>query len=105
MAHGDLLGHVEFAVLDAVHRGAFRIRRSARQVPCLREQPAGEAVLHQALRRCEQEGLLRSSRDAHGRSYAVTAAGRSRLRADRRFRVALGRVLLGADRQLYLCRV
>jgi DNA-binding PadR family transcriptional regulator len=105
MAHGDLLGHVEFAVLDAVHRGALRIRHSARQVPCLCEQPAGEALLHRALRRCEHEGLLRSSRDARGRSYELTAAGRSRLRAERRFRVALGRMLLGADRQLYRCRI
>jgi DNA-binding PadR family transcriptional regulator len=103
MATADLLGHVEFAVLDAVHRGALRSRQSARQVPCLCEQPAGDALLHRALRRCEQQGLLRSRRDARGRSYELTAAGRARLRIEWRFRAALGRVLLPAARQLNLC--
>jgi DNA-binding PadR family transcriptional regulator len=59
----------------------------------LREQPAGETILYDVLRRCEREGLLRSSRDASGRRYELTAAGRARLKADRRFRGALVRVL------------
>jgi DNA-binding PadR family transcriptional regulator len=94
MEAGDMLGQVEFAVVDAVYRGALRSRRSARQIPLLREQPAGEPILHDALRRCEGDGLLRSSRDASGRRYEVTAAGRARLQADRRFRAALVRVLV-----------
>jgi DNA-binding PadR family transcriptional regulator len=84
---------VEFVVLDAVNRGALRSRRTARQIPGLRKRPAGEAVLHEALRRCEDEGLLRSERHASGRLYELTGAGRTRLRTDRRFRLALARLL------------
>jgi DNA-binding PadR family transcriptional regulator len=87
------LGLVEFAVLDAVQRGALRSRCSARQVPLLRVQPSGEAVLHEALRRCEDERLLHSRRDGSGRRYRLTPAGRAKLRADRRFRIALARIL------------
>jgi hypothetical protein len=36
MEAGDALGQVEFAVLDAVHQGALRSRRTARQVRVLR---------------------------------------------------------------------
>jgi hypothetical protein len=93
MEAGDALGQVEFAVLDAVHRGAFRSRRTARQIGVLQGQPAGETMLHSALRQCEQSGLLCSRRDASGRRYDLTAAGRVRLRADRQFRVALIQVL------------
>ena len=93
MEAGDALGQVEFAVVEAVNRGALRSRRSARQIPLLREQPPGETILHDVLRRCERDGLLRSSRDPSGRVYELTAAGRARLRADRRFRAALIRVL------------
>jgi DNA-binding PadR family transcriptional regulator len=91
---GDPLGHVEYTVLDAVHRGALRSRRTARQIRSLGDQPAGEVILHEVLRRCERAGLLSSARDSAGRVYQLTAAGRARLRADRRFRVALVRVLL-----------
>ena len=93
MESGDALGLVEFAVLESVSRGALRSRRTAQQVYVLREQPAGEAILHDVLRRCERGGLLRSSRDSSGRRYELTVAGRVRLRADRRFRAALVRVL------------
>jgi hypothetical protein len=93
MRTSDALGLVEFAVLDAVHRGALRSRRTARKIPALRERAAGEAVLHEALRRCEHAGLLRSERDAAGRRYELTGAGRARLRATRRFRVALAVLL------------
>ena len=93
MGTGDALGQVEFAVLDAVHRGALRSRRTARNITALAERPAGETLLHEALRRCEHDGLLRSARDASGRRYDLTAAGHARLRADRRFRAALARLL------------
>jgi DNA-binding PadR family transcriptional regulator len=93
MEVGDALGQIEFAVVDAVHSGALHSRRSAQQISLLQEQPAGETILHDALRRCEQDGLLRSSRDPSGRRYELTAAGRARLRADRRFRAALIRLL------------
>jgi len=93
MEPDDTLGLVEFAVLESVSRGALRSRRTAQQIYVLREQPAGEAILHDVLRRCELGGFLRSSRDSSGRRYDVTAAGRVRLRADRRFRAALVRVL------------
>ena len=58
MEAGDALGQIEFAVLDAVHRGALRSRRAARQIRVLQGQPAGETILHNALRHCEQNGLL-----------------------------------------------
>ncbi len=93
MESGDGLGLVEFAVLDSVWRGALRSRCTAKQVRVLRDQPAGEVILHDVLRRCERSGLLRSSRVSSGRRYELTAAGRVRLRADRRFRAALVRVL------------
>lgn len=96
MEAGDPLGQIEFAVLDAVHRGAVRSRCTALQIRALREDPAGEVVFHDVLRRCEQDGLLGSRRDNRGRRYELTAAGRARLRADRLFRVTLVRVLLGA---------
>ena len=93
MESRDALGLVEFAVLESVSRGGLRSRRTATQIRVLREQPAGEAILHDVLGRCERGGLLRSSRDSSGRRYELTAAGRVRLRADRRFRAALVRVL------------
>jgi hypothetical protein len=46
------LGWVEFTVIEAVHRGALRSRQTARQVAGLRLEPAGDALLHEALRRC-----------------------------------------------------
>jgi predicted MarR family transcription regulator len=92
----DPLGHVEFVVLDAVHRGALRSRRTAAKVPGLREQPAGDVILHDVLRRCERDGLVSSTRDGRGRLYQLTAAGRACLRADRRFRAAMVRLLLRA---------
>ena len=78
------LGQVEFAVLDAVNRGGLRSRRSARRVRLLRGQPTGETILHDVLHRCERNGLLHGTRDPSGRRYELTAAGRARLRADRR---------------------
>jgi hypothetical protein len=94
MEGGDPLGLVEFAVIDAVSRGALRSRQTADRVPGLRREPAGDALVHEALRRCERSGLLSSERLCSGRRYELTAAGRARLRAERRFRVALLGVLL-----------
>lgn len=93
MEAGDALGQVEFAVLDAVHRGALQSCRTASQIRVLQGQSAGQTILHEVLHRCERNGLLRSQRDTSGRWYELTAAGRVRLRADRRFRAALIRVL------------
>jgi DNA-binding PadR family transcriptional regulator len=55
----------------------------------LQEDPAGEALLNEALHRFENGGLLHSARDRSGRRYELTAAGRARLRAERRFRASL----------------
>lgn len=93
MEAGDALGQIEFGVLDAVHRGALRSRRTTRQIHVLQGNPAGETILHHTLHHCEQNGLLCSRRDASGRQYNLTTAGRARLRADRQFRAALIRVL------------
>jgi DNA-binding PadR family transcriptional regulator len=90
----DPLGLVEFNVLDAVHRGALRHRRTARQVTGLREEPAGEVILHDVLRRLEQGGLVNSTRDDTGRLYQLTASGRARLRSERGFRATFARVFL-----------
>jgi DNA-binding PadR family transcriptional regulator len=96
--HGaDPLGLIEFNVLDAVHRGRLRGRRSARQVSALREQAAGEVVLHDVLRRFEHAGLLSSTRDGAGRLYRLTPAGRARLRSERRFRSTFARVMLRGE--------
>jgi DNA-binding PadR family transcriptional regulator len=95
----DRLGVVEFAVLDAVRRGALRSRRTASQIRVLREQPAGEVILHDVLHRCERNGLLRGERDDTGRRYELTAAGRAQLRADRRLRVALTRMLVRSHQE------
>jgi hypothetical protein len=94
MQAGDPLGSVEFAVIDAVHRGALRSRQGVPQIPALRHEPAGDALMHEALRRCEHSGLLSSQRDCSGRRYELTAAGRARLRVERRFRAALLGTLL-----------
>jgi hypothetical protein len=98
MQDGGELGQVEFAVLNAVHRGALRSRRTATQIPSLRREPAGDAILHEVLHRCERDGMLRSQRGPSGRRYELTAAGRARLRADRRFRLALIGVLVRGER-------
>jgi DNA-binding PadR family transcriptional regulator len=93
MQAADPLGQVEMVVLEAVRRGALRARTTPKNVPGLREHPSGSTILHQALRRCEQRGLLRSRRDDSGRLYELTPAGREQLRANRRFRSALLRTL------------
>jgi DNA-binding PadR family transcriptional regulator len=93
----DPLGLVEFNVLEAVHRGSLRARPTARKVVNLREEPAGEAVLHDVLRRFERAGLLSSRRDGAGRLYSLTAGGRARLRSERRLRAAFARVLLRGE--------
>jgi DNA-binding PadR family transcriptional regulator len=94
----DLLGRREVAILDAVHRGAMRSRPCAGQVRALVDEPAGEALLHDTLRRFEEAGLLRSSSQTAGRIYTLTAAGQSRLRAQRRFERALLGLLARSDR-------
>ena len=90
----DPLGRVEFSVIDAVYRGALGSRLTVRCIPGLRQEPAGDALMHEALRRCERAGLLRSDRGPSGRRYELTPAGRARLRAERRFRDALLGTLL-----------
>lgn len=60
----------------------------------MREQAAGEEVLHDVLHRFEHAGLLSSTRDGAGRLYRLTAAGRARLRSERRFRATFARVML-----------
>jgi hypothetical protein len=94
MEAGDVLGQAEFAIMSAVHRGGLRTRLTVRKVPGLNGWPAEEAMLHEVLHRCERNGLLRSERDAAGRRYELTQAGRTRLRADRRFRLALAGLLV-----------
>jgi DNA-binding PadR family transcriptional regulator len=93
MVDDDLPGGVETAVLDALHRGALRVRCSARAIPALRDEPTGEHVLHEILNRFEERGLVRSDRHRDGREWRVTAAGRARLRAHGRFARALASVI------------
>jgi hypothetical protein len=89
MTAPELLGTNESAILAGVHSGAFRAGVYASRVRALSADPAAEFHLHEALRRCERAGLLRSSRDAHGRHYALTPAGRAQLRSHRGFKRAL----------------
>jgi hypothetical protein len=93
MDPGEALGQVEFAVLCAVHRGALHSRRGARDVPVLDDRPAAETIFHEVLRGFEHEGLLPTIRDGIGRDYVLTAAGRARLRSEKRFRSALVKLL------------
>lgn len=88
----ELLGSVETVVLAAVDRGALRVRCTATRVPALRDEPDGEHLLHTALHRCAEDGLVRRRREDARRSWVVTAKGRARLRAQRRF----GQALAGA---------
>jgi DNA-binding PadR family transcriptional regulator len=97
MDAGDSLGQVEFVVLEAVHRGVLRSRPTAQKIAGMSQRTAGQAILHEALHRCEHDGLLRSERVPAGRRYELTAAGRRRLSADRRFRVALVRLLIRGE--------
>jgi DNA-binding PadR family transcriptional regulator len=60
-------------------------------------------VLHDVLRRFEQAGLLSSTRDAAGRRYRLTSAGRARLRFERGLRMAFIRVLLRGEVQGTSC--
>jgi DNA-binding PadR family transcriptional regulator len=87
----ELLSIHEIAILAAVQRGAVRPGAIARRVPAL--EPAAEVLLHDALRCCEHRGFLRSRRRPSGRSYSLTAAGRARLRAQRRFARALAALM------------
>jgi hypothetical protein len=89
MAALELLGRNELAILAGVHSGALRQDAYAGRVPVLSDDPAAEFHLHEALRGCERAGLLRSRRDARGRHYALTPAGRIQLRSQRRFSLAL----------------
>ncbi len=85
----DLLGPIDVIVLEALHRGALRARCTAKRIPVLRDDPAGERLLHETLRRCERHSLVASTRRAGERSYALTPKGRARLRTHRRFGLAL----------------
>ena len=93
IATDDLPGPAETAVLDALHRGVLRTRCSARAIPALRDQPAGEQLLHEILDRCEARGLVRSDWYRDRREWRLTAAGRARLGTRRRFARALAAVL------------
>ena len=94
MAGDDLLGPVEMAVLDALHRGALRSRCSAVQIAGLRDEPAGEYVLHEILGRFDEQGLVRTRRDAGSRHWTLTPAGRARLRTRRHFARALATLIV-----------
>ena len=85
----ELLGKNETAILAGVSSGTFRAGVQASRVRALSDDPAAEFHLHEALRRCERAGLLRSGRDARGRRYTLTPAGRAQLRAQRGFKLAL----------------
>jgi hypothetical protein len=100
MASDDLLGPIEVAVLDALHRGALRSRCSAVQLDGLRDEPAGEYLLHQVLGHCEEQGLVLKNRDATGRNWTLTRAGRARLRRRHRFARALATLLVRSQSRI-----
>ncbi len=82
------------AVLDALHRGALGSRCSAVQISGLRDEPAGEYVLHKILGRFEDQGLVRTRRDASSRHWTLTPAGRARLHTRRHFARALATLIV-----------
>jgi hypothetical protein len=94
MAGDDLLGPVEIAVIDALHRGALRSRCSAVQIAGLRDEPAGDYVLHTILGRLEEQGLVWTRRDASSRHWMLTPAGRARLRRRRQFARTLATLIV-----------
>jgi len=85
----ELLGSVETVMLAAVDGGALRVRCTAKRVPALRDEPDGEHLLHVALGRCVHDGLARRERHGSRINWVMTAKGRARLRARRRFARAL----------------
>ena len=89
----ELLGSVEAAVLRAVAEGQSRPYRIAERVG--RDARGAErfAVVYRVVERCQREGLLRGERDPCGRVYAVTPAGRRRLRERREFGTSVARLL------------
>ena len=93
MVGNDLPGPFEAAVLHALHRGALEARCSARAIPALRDEPAGEYLLHEILNRCEDRGLVRSDRHRDRRQWRLTPEGRARLRTHRRFARTLATVV------------
>jgi DNA-binding PadR family transcriptional regulator len=89
----ERLGSVEAIVLAAVDRGAPTSRCAVTRVPALREELDGEHLLHSALRRCARDGLVRRERRGQRTWWVLTAKGRARLRARRRFGRALASLL------------
>ena len=85
MARAELLSRHEAAALRAV--GAGTLARLSATLD--KDELGGKNALYSALRRFERCGLVYSRRDAHGRHYRLTPAGRSRLRQARRFEHAL----------------
>ena len=43
---------------EKVQRGVLSSRQTADRVPRVRHEPGGDALVHEALRRCERCGLL-----------------------------------------------
>ena len=93
MSGEDLLGPIDAIVLEALRSGALRPRCTARRIPVLRDDPAGERLLHETLRRCDHDSLVTSCRRAGERTYALTPNGRARLWTHGRFGVALSALI------------
>ena len=81
MGTTDPLGHVEFAVLDAVHRDTLRSRRTAGQIPVVtaapRRGPAAQVELTLANEGRETIVYTLAANDYEGgtRTVAVKAGG------------------------------
>jgi hypothetical protein len=78
MESDDTLGLVEFAVLESVSRGTLRSRRTAQQIDVLRDQPAGDPILHAFCAAASGAGCCAAAgiaRDAGMSGWARPAAG------------------------------
>ena len=92
----ELLGPVESAVLRAIGDGHGRPHRIAERLGRDGGCADGLLPLYRLLERGQREGLLRSQRDSRGRVFALTAAGRRKVRERRDFGGSVARLLAAA---------
>ncbi len=92
----ELLGPVDAAVLRAIGEGQARPHRIAERLRRDGSSADGLVTVYRVLDRCQRDGLLRGERDSVGRVFALTAAGRHRLRDRREFGKRLARLFAAA---------
>ena len=92
----ELLGSIDAAVLQAIGAGRTRPHRIAESVHIDAANADHLVIVYRVLERCQRHGLLRGERDAYGRVFALTPAGRRSMRDRRQFGESVARLLAGA---------